>query len=87
MESLYVLSTGLTKISILLFFRRLGKGTMSRGFLWAMYIALFSVVAYMVAFLFDLFLSCRPLNANWNRVDLAWLGEHYGKFSCVSEFA
>jgi hypothetical protein len=84
-EALYMVSTGLTKISILLFYRRLAAGSVSRGFLLVVYIAMFSVVAYIVTFLFTIFFNCRPINAMWNQVDLSWVGSHYGKYTCVSE--
>jgi len=46
---------------------------------------MFSVVAYMVPFLFTIFFNCQPINAMWNQVDLSWVGSHYGKYACVSE--
>jgi hypothetical protein len=57
-EALYMVSTGLTKISILFFYRRLVAGSVSTGFLWLVYISMFSVVAYNVTFLFTIFFNC-----------------------------
>jgi len=84
-EATYILATGLTKVSILLFYRRLVSGSVSRGFVWAIRLSIFSVVAYILAFTNTLIFGCRPMNAYWNEVDPVWRtsGEH--KYSCLSE--
>jgi hypothetical protein len=76
-----MLSTGFTKISILLFYRRVVAGTISSGFLLAVHISMFSVVAYMVTFLFTVFFNCRPVSAMWNQVDLTWVASHEGQYT------
>ena len=84
-EALYMVGTSLTKISILLFYRRMVAGSVSKGFLWVVYVSIFSVIAYMITFLFTVFFNCRPINAMWDQVDLSWVGSHYGQYTCVSE--
>jgi len=49
-EALYVFSTGLTKISILLFYRRLVSGSVSRAFVWTVLTIIVSVMAYIITF-------------------------------------
>jgi hypothetical protein len=75
-ESCYVVATGLTKISILLFYRRIADGSISRWFRIAVLSSIAFVAAYMVAFLVALFLDCRPLNAYWNSADINWVATH-----------
>jgi hypothetical protein len=84
-ESLYMLSSVLTKISILLFYRRMAGGSVSRGFLFVVHTAMASVVAYMITFQFTIFFNCRPINAWWNQIDPVWALEHTGQFTCISE--
>jgi hypothetical protein len=86
-DSLYVVSTGLTKISILLFYRRMAAGTVSIGFLRAVHAAIGFVIAYMITFQFTIWFGCRPTNALWNQVDPSWAFEHEGQYSCTSELA
>jgi hypothetical protein len=86
-EALYVVSTGLIKISVLLFYRRLVAGTISRLFVWAVHACIFSVVAYMITFETTLIFGCRPTNAFWNEVNPFWRGQNAGKFFCLDEVA
>ncbi|QDS73569.1 hypothetical protein FKW77_001161 [Venturia effusa] len=72
----YVVSTSLTKISILLFYKRLSEGAVSKGFRFAVRLCIGFVVAYMVTFLATLFLTCRPINSYWNQVSIPWARSH-----------
>jgi hypothetical protein len=72
-EALYIVSTGLTKISILLFYRRLSTGAVSATFHWAVRGCIAFVICYMVTFLCTLFLGCLPINAYWDQVSIAWI--------------
>jgi hypothetical protein len=58
----YTVTTSLTKISILLFYRRLSSGTVTPTFHWM----LRGAIAFIVL------TFCRPLNAFWNQVDFEW---------------
>jgi hypothetical protein len=84
-EALYVFSAALIKISILLFYRRLVAGTVSRTFVWAVYATIFSVVAYVITFETTLMSGCRPINAFWNEVDPFWRELNVGKYFCLDE--
>ncbi|KAK8177679.1 hypothetical protein IWX90DRAFT_377440, partial [Phyllosticta citrichinensis] len=81
---LYVAGTGLTKVSILCFHRRL-SGTISPRFLFALHAAIAFVIAYMVTFTITLCIGCRPLEAFWRQLDPRWRARY--KFECFDEAA
>ncbi|KIW06340.1 hypothetical protein, variant [Verruconis gallopava] len=89
MEVTYMASTCLTKISILLFYRRMSDGAISSIFRTIGYISIASVVAYMFAFSLAGVLGCRPISAYWLQVDLTWASTHpRGKsYQCINEGA
>jgi hypothetical protein len=93
LEVFYMLSTCMTKISILLFYRRLAVGTISNRFLYTIYAAIAFVIAYFIAFNLTLFLHCRPFESYWKQADLRWYFKHKGTvtkkadFVCTSESA
>jgi len=72
----YIMSTSLTKISILLFYKRMSDGAVSKGFRFAVRGCIAFVVAYMITFLLTLFLGCRPINSYWNQVSIKWALTH-----------
>lgn len=78
-------TTCVTKISILLFYRRLASGTVSRVFQMLVWTAIASVVAYFLVFFTMLFFVCRPFHAYWKLADYTWLYDHKGDFTCWPE--
>ncbi|RAH46155.1 uncharacterized protein BO95DRAFT_495485 [Aspergillus brunneoviolaceus CBS 621.78] len=84
-ELFYVLASGLIKTSVLLFYRRMSQRTVSPRFRALIWVSIGSVVAYSVAFVLALFLSCRPLRAFWRQVDPAWALTHH--YRCYDEGA
>jgi hypothetical protein len=82
-----MMSSTLTKISILLFYRRLAAGTISNRFLYAVYLAIAFVIVYFITFNLTLYLHCRPFHAFWRQADLEWYYKHLGHFKCGDEFA
>jgi hypothetical protein len=86
-EVLYLLSTSTTKISILLFYRRLARGTISKKFLLAVHTAIASVVVYFLYFTIALLATCQPFDAYWKQIDPLWYAEQKGKFHCQNEAA
>jgi hypothetical protein len=84
-EALYLVSTGLTKMSILLFYRRLVPSTVSSTFVWSTRAVIFSVLAYIAIFGIILLKGCAPMNAFWNQVDPAWKRLHAGQYKCLDE--
>jgi hypothetical protein len=85
-EITYLISTCTTKISILLFYRRLG-GAVSPKFRWTVYAAIAFVVAYMLTCFINSFVQCRPLSAFWDRGNVFWVAAHQGDWYCVDEAA
>ncbi|KAK8172583.1 hypothetical protein BKA80DRAFT_196634, partial [Phyllosticta citrichinensis] len=81
----YIIATGITKISILCFYRRIASGTVANWFLYATWASIAFVVAYMIAFLGTLFFGCSPISAFWNQVDAEWLVTNDGKWHCINE--
>lgn len=88
-ELMYLFSTALIKISILLFYRRIVRSSYSPAFLWAVRGCIGFVTCYTAAFTFTLFLGCRPLPAFWKKVDFVWVMAHpEGKeWQCFNEAA
>jgi hypothetical protein len=80
-----MVSTATTKISILLFYRRLAEGSISTRFLYTVYAAIAFVVVYFIVFWVNLFTGCRPFYAFWMQVDLVWAAENAGKYYCFDE--
>ncbi|KAK7705446.1 hypothetical protein SLS57_010100 [Botryosphaeria dothidea] len=68
----YIVSTSLTKLSILCFYRRMAVNTIERWFLYTVWASMAFVLAYMLTFVLTIFLGCKPLPAYWNQVDPSW---------------
>jgi len=66
---LFLISTSFTKVSVLLFYRRLVKNTFSRPLILAIWVAIGFVVVYSIVFLTFLLTSCYPLVATWKKLD------------------
>jgi hypothetical protein len=88
-ESFYVASTCLTKVSILLFYRRMAAGSVSPIFHWAVRATIVFVIGYGIVFQFTLFLGCHPIDSFWNQVDFGWAKTHkIGRdYHCFNETA
>ncbi|QDS77437.1 hypothetical protein FKW77_006708 [Venturia effusa] len=92
-EVFYMWSTCMTKISILLFYRRLAIGKISNRFLYTIYAAIAFVFVYFITFHLTLFFHCRPFQSYWKQVDIRWYFRHKGSatrkadFVCTSEGA
>jgi hypothetical protein len=69
-EILFVLATGLIKVSILLFFRRLGSRGVSKTFRIITWIAIGFTIASTVTFFISPLVGCRPLSAYWEQSDV-----------------
>jgi hypothetical protein len=78
LELLYMFSTVATKISILLFYRRLIPETVSQKFRWAVYAAISSILIYWIIFIVLIFTRTHPLYADWMLGDPFWEAEHPG---------
>jgi len=78
-EVTFLISTGCTKCSILLFYRRLQKGTYNKIWQYCIYAALAFTVAYALGFILVLVFSCTPTEANWESADPTY----QKKYHCV----
>jgi hypothetical protein len=74
-EMTYLISTCTTKISILLFYRRLG-GAVSVRFRYMVYAAIGFVVSYCICYVILACFHCRPLDAYWNQANMYWRLAH-----------
>lgn len=83
LEAIYMVSTATTKISILLFYRRLAAGSVTKNFIYCVHAAIAFVVAYFVVFWINLFIGCRPLAAYWSQIDPFW--EAQNEYQCIDE--
>lgn len=80
----FVVSTVVTKISILLFHRRL-VGVVSTQLRHYIYVAIGFVALYGVCFPVALLVGCHPFDAYWKQMDPFWAMANKGKFHCVDE--
>ncbi|EKG14249.1 hypothetical protein MPH_08577 [Macrophomina phaseolina MS6] len=84
-SNFYILSTSLTKLSILCFYRRMATNTIERWFLHTVWASMAFVIGYMLTFILTTFLGCTPLVAYWNQVDPLWSRTH--DWHCFNEGA
>jgi hypothetical protein len=85
-EILFVLATGLIKVSILLFFRRLGSRGVSKTFRVITWAAIGFTIASTITFFVSPLLGCRPLSAYWEQSDVVKIIQGT-KFNCNDEGA
>lgn len=78
-EVTYLASTGFTKCSILLFYRRLTKGTYNMRWKYGILSAIAFTALYSLVFIFMLIFSCSPTKAYWETFDPFY----QGKFHCI----
>lgn len=64
-EISFLLTTCCTKMSVLLFYRRLTNGTYTKRWKWAIWAAMIFTGIYCLGFIFALSFNCRPVQAYW----------------------
>jgi hypothetical protein len=69
----FLISTGCTKCSILLFYRRLTKGTYNKRWIIGILAAIAATAAYSLVFIFMLIFACNPTEAYWKSFNLTYL--------------
>ncbi|KAF2828245.1 hypothetical protein CC86DRAFT_267094, partial [Ophiobolus disseminans] len=85
---LYSLASGLIKLSVLLFYRRLSSRAVSTTFRWIMRGTMFIIAGYTIAFVLIPIFSCSPISAFWDQVDFEKRFRPGGyKYSCINEGA
>lgn len=68
----FLICGGLTKVSILLFYRRLVSGTYSLRYKWVIWSAIAFTVGYTIAFCICLLVNCTPTEAYWMAFDIVY---------------
>jgi hypothetical protein len=79
-------SSGLIKISILLFSRRLSARVVSNVFRWTTWIIIGFIASSTIAFTLVPIFGCRPISAFWDQANVVKLVKGY-KYSCFNEGA
>jgi hypothetical protein len=85
-ECIFCVASGLIKISILLFYRRLASRVVSNAFRWTTWITIGYIVAYTIALTLAPILGCNPISAFWDQVNVLKRLQGY-KFECFDEGA
>ena len=85
-ETVFCVASGLIKISILLFYRRLSSRVVSRTFQWATWISIYFIAAYSIAFTLVPIFICTPVSAFWDQNNIAKIAEGY-TYKCLNEGA
>jgi hypothetical protein len=80
-EILFLCSLCCTKISVLLFFRRLGSKSYCRTLSWAINGGVLFIIAYWLAFFFFFIFACDPVEAAWKSMNVTWPV----RYKCVSK--
>ncbi|CAI6330444.1 unnamed protein product [Periconia digitata] len=80
----FVVATGLIKISILLFYRRLGARGVSQAFKAATWLTVGSIVLSTMTFCLISLFGCQPISAFWNQSDIEKMVAGY-KYTCIEE--
>ncbi|KAK5716092.1 hypothetical protein LTR15_009917 [Elasticomyces elasticus] len=76
-EFAFLISTCCTKISVLLFYRRLVQGTFSKRWRMATIGAIIFTACYCVAFELALIFNCRPTEAYWKAYSLSYTTSYH----------
>lgn len=85
-ESIFCVASGLIKVSILLFYKRLGSRAVSKTFLWVTRLTITFITAYSIAFTLVPIFGCQPISAFWDQVDPVKTGNGY-TYKCFDEGA
>jgi hypothetical protein len=83
-EVLFCVASGLIKVSILLFFRRISARSVSRTFKWVSWLCIGFIIATSIPFTLIPIFGCRPISAFWDQVDVLKILGGY-KYHCFDE--
>ncbi|KAH7085478.1 hypothetical protein BKA63DRAFT_18643 [Paraphoma chrysanthemicola] len=84
--ALFTLSSGLIKMSILFFYRRLSARSVSSAFRWTLRITIAIIGVHTVIFVFITIFMCSPVSAFWDSQNLDMLSKGY-TYKCANEGA
>lgn len=68
-QFIFLIGTCLVRISVLLFYRRMVKGTFKRRWKWSVWVAIGFTVAWTLGFCIMLLATCTPVEASWKVFD------------------
>ncbi|CAN9440399.1 unnamed protein product [Alternaria sp. RS040] len=85
-ECIFCVATGLIKVSILLFYRRLSSRAVSRKFVWVTWASIIFIIAYSIALTLAPIFGCQPISAFWDQVNIIKVLQGY-EFHCFDEGA
>ncbi|KAI8931084.1 hypothetical protein NX059_012095 [Plenodomus lindquistii] len=85
-ECVFCVSSGMIKISILLFYRRLSSRAISVSFRRVTWISIAFIIASTIALSLAPILGCQPMSAFWDQLNLSKIAKGY-KFHCFDEGA
>jgi hypothetical protein len=85
-ESTFCVASGLIKVSILLFYKRLGTRGISNTYRWSIRLTIAFITAYSIAFTLVPIFGCKPLAAFWEQSDIIKVAGGY-KYKCFNEGA
>jgi len=83
-EVTFCVASGLIKVSILLFFRRISARTVSGTFKWASWLCIGFIATTSIAFALIPIFGCQPISAFWDQVDVIKVLGGY-KYHCFDE--
>ncbi|KAF1931325.1 uncharacterized protein M421DRAFT_56758 [Didymella exigua CBS 183.55] len=83
---IFCVASGLIKISILLFYRRLSSRVVSNRFRWAVWITIAFIASSTVAFTIVPIFGCDPISAFWDQANVVLVLKGY-KYRCFNEGA
>jgi len=75
-QMLFIISSGATKVSILMFYRRMTQGTYNVRWRYAIWAALAFTFGFVAALLISYCLICRPLDSYWLSYDFSYTKEY-----------
>lgn len=85
-ECIFCVASGLLKISILLFYRRLSSRAVSNTFRYITWITIAFITAYTIALTIAPIVGCQPISAFWDQVDIRKQVQGY-EYHCFDEGA
>ncbi|RII11554.1 hypothetical protein CUC08_Gglean005552 [Alternaria sp. MG1] len=85
-ECIFCVATGLIKVSILLFYRRLSSRAVSKKFVWVTWASIIFIIAYSIALTLAPIFGCQPISAFWDQVNIIKVLQGY-EFHCFDEGA
>ncbi|KAF2677970.1 hypothetical protein K458DRAFT_377526 [Lentithecium fluviatile CBS 122367] len=83
-EVLFCIASGLIKISILLFYRRLSARAVSNTFRWVTWLSIGFIGGSSVAFTLVPIVGCKPMSAFWEQLDVVKVLSGY-QYHCFNE--